>query len=520
MRMIHRAFACTMLATASITANAAAQVGNPGQVELGVLGAVTAYDKTDTGLDAGFGAGARLGLFVTRLIAIEANGDHTSTDQQATGDAVQVTRLGGTIYAHTLSMGVANAYLGLGFGRVYYRGASVGEDWGPHGIVGFRLPLGGRAALRVEGRGDLYSSSALSPTSGSAVNLGATAGLSVFAFGGAPRDADQDGVSNRRDACPDTPLGAVVDVRGCPLDDDGDGVFNGLDQCPDTPQGALVDTAGCPTDTDADAVFDGIDVCPNTPAGAVVDPNGCPIDSDADGVFDGLDQCPDTPTGATVGPDGCPSDGDADGVFDGLDLCPDTPAGAQVDSQGCALDEDRDGVVNAIDQCPGTPEGVSVDRLGCPLDSDGDGVPDGLDRCPNTSAGRTVDAVGCPVLFQVQQGVVQPLVLRGVNFATNRSALTPDSYAVLDEVAASLLARSEVQVEVAGHTDITGSRELNMRLSLARAQAVKAYLARKGVEPSRMVTRGYGPDEPIATNATRAGRAQNRRVELRRIDQQ
>jgi outer membrane protein OmpA-like peptidoglycan-associated protein len=520
MRMIHRVLACTILAMASVGVHAAAQVGNPGQVELGVLGTVTAYDKTDAGLDAGFGAGGRLGLFITRLIAIEVNGDHTPTNQTASGDALQVTRLGGTLYAHTLSMGFANAYLGLGFGRVYYRGARDGDEWGPHGLIGFRIPLGGRAALRIEGRGDLYSSSLLSPANGSAVNLGAAAGLSVFAFGGRPKDTDGDGVPDRRDDCPATPIGAQVDLRGCPLDGDGDGVFNGLDRCPDTPQGALVNAAGCPNDTDADGVFDGIDQCPNTPAGAVVDPNGCPIDSDADGVFDGIDQCPDTPTGATVGPDGCPADSDADGVLDGLDLCPDTPAGARVDSQGCSLDEDRDGVVNAIDQCPGTPQGISVDRLGCPLDSDGDGVPDGLDRCPNTSAGRTVDAVGCPVLFQVQQGVVQPLILRGVNFATGRSALTPDSYAVLDEVATSLLARTEVRVEVAGHTDITGSRALNMRLSLERAQAVKAYLARKGVEPSRMVTRGYGPDEPVATNATAAGRAQNRRVELRRIDQQ
>jgi OOP family OmpA-OmpF porin len=124
------------------------------------------------------------------------------------------------------------------------------------------------------------------------------------------------------------------------------------------------------------------------------------------------------------------------------------------------------------------------------------------------------------LLFQVEQGVVRPLILRGVNFATGRSALTQDSYAILDEVAASLLGNPEVRVEIAGHTDITGSRSLNMRLSLERAQAVKAYLAQKGVEPSRMVGQGYGPDEPIATNATAAGRAQNRRVELRRLDQE
>jgi hypothetical protein len=520
MRMIRKAIAGAVLAASAFAIRADAQIGNPWQVELGLFGAITAYDKTDTDLDAAFGAGGRLGLFLTRLIAIEANGDHTSTQQATTGDRVKVTRIGGTVYAHTLSMGFASAYLGLGFGRIYYRGAAVGENSGPHGVIGFRFPLGGRAAFRLEGRGDLYSGTALTAVEGTAAHFGASAGLSIFAFGGPPRDADGDGVPNRRDACPGTPLGAEVDLQGCPLDGDSDGVFNGLDRCPDTPAGALVDASGCPSDTDADGVFDGIDVCPNTPAGAVVDPNGCPIDSDADGVFDGLDRCPDTPAGATVNPDGCPSDGDGDGVFDGLDQCPDTPAGTPVDARGCPMDEDGDGVVNDIDQCPGTPPATPVDTLGCPLDSDGDGVPDGTDRCPNTSAGQTVDAVGCPLLFQVEQGVVRPLILRGVNFATGRSALTQDSYAILDEVAASLLGNPEVRVEIAGHTDITGSRSLNMRLSLERAQAVKAYLAQKGVEPSRMVGQGYGPDEPIATNATAAGRAQNRRVELRRLDQE
>jgi OOP family OmpA-OmpF porin len=234
-------------------------------------------------------------------------------------------------------------------------------------------------------------------------------------------------------------------------------------------------------------VPDGIDICPNSPQGTVVDVNGCPLDTDEDGVFDGLDQCPNTPAGAMVDAVGCPVDSDADGVADGLDQCPNTRAGMPVDAEGCALD------------------------------SDGDGVHDGVDRCPNTPAGQDVDEIGCPVLFAQPE---TPLVLRGVNFAINRSVLTPESYAILDEVAQALLARPEVRVEIAGHTDITGSQRTNMRLSLERAQAVMAYLAQKGVAPSRMEARGYGPDVPVATNASAAGRAQNRRVELRRIDEQ
>jgi outer membrane protein OmpA-like peptidoglycan-associated protein len=517
MTTTRRIAAGLLLAGIALAAPAEAQTGQAWQVELGAFGTYTRYDKTHAGLEAKFGAGGRLGLFVSRRFSLEASGDYTPTSTTATGADVRVTRVDGTLFVH----GPLNTFLGIGYGRVFYRGAVDSSDGGPHGILGIRLPLGGRAALRLDGRIDLLPSSALSPDSGTALNLGASAGLSIFAFGGPARDADRDGVPDKNDACPNTPFGAQVDGRGCPLDSDQDGVFDGLDRCPDTPAGAIVDANGCPFDTDEDGVVDGVDVCPNTPSGASVDADGCPTDSDEDGVFDGLDQCPDTPRGATVNQYGCPSDTDADGVFDGIDACPNTPAGTVVDDRGCPIDDDNDGVLNAQDQCPGTPPGTEVDERGCTIerDADGDGVPDGRDRCPNTAPDQNVDAVGCPILFQVEQGVVRPLVLRGVTFETGRSALTPDSYAILDEVAASLNAHPEVRVEVGGHTDNTGSRSLNLRLSLQRAQAVKAYLAGKGIAPSRMVAQGYGPDQPIATNATAAGRSQNRRVELRQLNE-
>jgi outer membrane protein OmpA-like peptidoglycan-associated protein len=80
------------------------------------------------------------------------------------------------------------------------------------------------------------------------------------------------------------------------------------------------------------------------------------------------------------------------------------------------------------------------------------------------------------------------------------------------------VANPDVRIEVAGHTDNTGSAAINQRLSQARAAAVRAYLARKGVAPVRMVARGYGPNDPVAPNTTAEGRARNRRVELRRIE--
>jgi outer membrane protein OmpA-like peptidoglycan-associated protein len=112
----------------------------------------------------------------------------------------------------------------------------------------------------------------------------------------------------------------------------------------------------------------------------------------------------------------------------------------------------------------------------------------------------------------------QPVVLKGVTFETGRSALRPDSYTILDMVATSLINNPDIDVEISGHTDNTGSAATNLRLSQARADAVRAYLATKGVVPGRMVAKGYGPEQPVAPNTTPAGRAQNRRVELRRTN--
>jgi len=110
------------------------------------------------------------------------------------------------------------------------------------------------------------------------------------------------------------------------------------------------------------------------------------------------------------------------------------------------------------------------------------------------------------------------LTLRGVNFELGKAVLLPISRDILEEVARSLVANPQVQVEVAGHTDSTGSRALNERLSLARAESVKAFLVENGVTADRMAVQGYASTQPVATNRTASGRAENRRVELRRTD--
>ncbi|HEY9516657.1 MAG TPA: OmpA family protein [Gemmatimonadaceae bacterium] len=208
-------------------------------------------------------------------------------------------------------------------------------------------------------------------------------------------------------------------------------------------------------------------------------------------------------------------DSDTDGVLDSADRCPGTPAGTRVDASGCPVpvDSDGDGVLDSADGCPNTATGVRVDAAGCPVpvDSDADGVVDSADKCPNTTAGTKVDAAGCAVIFEEKKTSV---VLTGVNFEFGKSVLLPEARTVLDQVASSLVANPDVRVEVAGYTDSRGSKAVNLRISQARADAVKAYLVERGVAADRLRSRGYGPANPVASNASDAGRAQNRRVEL------
>jgi outer membrane protein OmpA-like peptidoglycan-associated protein len=198
-------------------------------------------------------------------------------------------------------------------------------------------------------------------------------------------------------------------------------------------------------------------------------------------------------------------DSDGDGVVDEMDQCPNTPRGITVDARGCPPDSDGDGVPDYLDQCPGTPPGVAVDNSGCPFDSDGDGVADYLDKCPNTPKGATVNEAGCWTL--------QATAL----YDSNSSYLRAEAYPLLDEVASILEKNPEMQVEVQGHTDNTGSAKYNQWLSEKRAQRVKDYLVSKGIDPSRLAAKGYGLTQPVASNATEEGRAQNRRVELKRF---
>lgn len=187
------------------------------------------------------------------------------------------------------------------------------------------------------------------------------------------------------------------------------------------------------------------------------------------------------------------------------------PAGGETVAE---TDRDGDSIADHLDRCLNTPPGVQVDGFGCPLDGDRDRVPDFLDRCPNSPAGSEVDERGCLELFETGRTT---LVLEGVHFAHGKADLTYDSRSILDNVAEALRAKGDVRVMVEGHTSIVGAREFNVVLSRARAQAVREYLIGEGVRAGRLEAEGFGPDRPVASNATEDGQAKNRRVELREL---
>ena len=335
------------------------------------------------------------------------------------------------------------------------------------------------------------------------------------------RDADRDGVKDKYDMCLGTPRGVRVDVLGCPIDNDGDGVPDYLDSCLVTSEKAYgyIDSLGCPIDSDGDGVPDYLDDCPCTPAQArgFVDEHGCILDTDGDGVPDYIDKCPNTPYEAAgyVDSVGCELDSDGDGVPDWRDICPNTPpeAYSSVDISGCPKDSDGDGVPDYQDECPDTPEGARgyVDDRGCELDTDGDGIPDWKDECPTVKGPKYNK--GCPEVKREIRNLLKK-AMQGIQFETGKAVIKKASFPLMDKIAQSFIDNPDFVIEVQGHTDNVGKPAMNKRLSQKRAESVRNYLIKAGVDAKRMTAVGYGQEKPIADNKTAAGRKENRRVEF------
>ncbi|MCF8254201.1 MAG: OmpA family protein [Bacteroidia bacterium] len=314
---------------------------------------------------------------------------------------------------------------------------------------------------------------------------------------GRGRDADKDGINDKKDKCPNTPLKTVVDEDGCPLDKDGDGVEDSKDKCPDL--FGLASTNGCP-DSDKDGIADIEDQCPNE--AGTFELNGCP-DADEDGIIDSKDKCPNI--FGILAMNGCP-DKDNDGVTDADDLCPDLPGTSQ--TQGCP-DSDKDGIHDGIDKCPNSP-GTS-EHFGCP-DTDKDGIFDDLDRCINLVG--VPENQGCPEIKKETKQLFEK-ALQGIQFETGKAKIKSVSFPILNAIVKVMKENPTYVLFIGGHTDNIGEDEMNMTLSQDRATEVSKYLITHGVDPLRVNAKGYGETSPVDTNDSVNGRTRNRRVEFK-----
>jgi|GEM_PF-1160984 len=288
-------------------------------------------------------------------------------------------------------------------------------------------------------------------------------------------------------------------------------------------------------DLDGDGIANDVDKCPNEPelVNGYMDEDGCPEDPndwDGDGIANDADKCPKAPetVNGFEDQDGCPEkDTDGDGIIDPQDKCPNDPEtkNGYKDEDGCPEDPndwDSDGIANDLDQCPKEPETVNGidDQDGCPDlipgDRDQDGIRDDSDLCPDVKeiVNGYKDEDGCPDHeLDEFSGHVE-----GIHFNVGKSTILVDSYDKLNRGAALLLKYPQLRFVIEGHTDSTGEKDMNMRLSRSRAESVRQYLINRGVSGSRMTIEAYGPDRPIGSNQTKDGRALNRRIEFRLLN--
>jgi len=269
-----------------------------------------------------------------------------------------------------------------------------------------------------------------------------------------------------------------------------------------------------PADSDGDGISDPNDKCPNVIGLARYD--GCPIpDTDGDGINDEMDKCPNQ--AGTSKYDGCPiPDTDGDGINDELDKCPNQAGTAKYN--GCPIpDTDGDGINDELDKCPSQAGTAKYD--GCPVpDRDNDGINDENDKCPDVAGIAAND--GCPEA-EVKQEVSDKLSrsvrtnAQSIKFSGTTTTITSTSNTALNNIVKILNENPDLKAKIEAHTDNAGDDTKNMTLSTNRAEAVKAYLVKKGISADRITTEGFGETMPIADNTTVAGRTKNRRVEIK-----
>jgi len=420
-------------------------------------------------------------------------------------------------------------YLTGGMGMMLYTVDSVANSADPAATLdgsvlsavlgaGIVFMIGDNFGIDVQGTTNLsLSDDQINPTTdgNNDAYWGLMFGLS-YTFGTSSADRDGDGLTNDdekvRGTNPDNP------------DTDGDGLQDGSEVNSHSSDPLKVDT-------DGDGLNDGAEVNEHST-------NPTKADTDGDGLDDGM-EVNTTMTDATK------ADTDGDGLQDGAEVNTHKTDPKKADSDGegltdgsevnnhktnpLAADSDNDGL-NDREEIE-TYQTAPMNR-----DTDNDGLSDGEEvmkyktqpKVADTDRGSILDGV------EVKRGtnplnadddidrrpkleVGKAIVLEGIVFETGKSTIKAESEPILNGVLQTLSENPEVFVMITGHTDNVGKRNSNMKLSQARADAVRAWLVAKGIESKRMSTMGYGPDRPIVPNDTDENKQKNRRIEFERV---
>jgi len=339
--------------------------------------------------------------------------------------------------------------------------------------VGVQFRLGEQTLLELSGGYNYTTSTSMNGIAKekSDCYLTALAGL-TFAGESGSADPDKDGLTNAEEK----QLGTNKKVA----DSDGDGLMDGEEV-------KTYKTNPLNADSDGDGLKDGEEVKTSK-----TDPNKA--DTDGDGLSDG-DEISKYKT------DPLKADTDGDGLSDGEEVMKYKTDPLKADTDGDGL-KDGDEVKTQ-----------KTDPL--KADTDGGTVNDGAEVARGSNPLDASDDVPKKETIKVEAG--KSIVLEGVVFASGKAVIQPQSEPTLEKVYTVLVDNPDVTVEIQGYTDNTGKKASNVKLSAARANAVRDWLVKKGIDSSRMTAKGFGPDKPIGDNKTEAGRQLNRRIEFLRI---
>jgi outer membrane protein OmpA-like peptidoglycan-associated protein len=374
-----------------------------------------------------------------------------------------------------------NPYLYAGFGAVHYdvqkfpplapqdQKKTGWTGYAPGG-VGVQFMLNEGIAFEASGGLNYSMSKELKGIETAKNDMWWSYSLGLTVVGEDPNgDADGDGLMNKEEK----QLG--TDKKN--PDTDGDGLTDGAEV-------KQYNTNPLKADSDGDGLTDGEEVLTYK-----TNPNNA--DTDGDGLNDKteISQTRTDPTKA---------DSDEDGLSDGVEV-------NTTKTDPLKADSDNDGLS----------DGDEVNRYHTnPMaaDTDAGTVNDGTEV--NRGTDPLVAADDVPKKEELKVEVGKAIVLDGIVFAVGKSDVTPASESVLEKAYNTLAQNPEIVVEIRGYTDNTGKKASNVKLSQARADAVKTWLVGRGIAPERVTTKGYGPENPVAPNTTTEGKQKNRRIEF------